>query len=226
MGTLKISNGSISADSFIGNLRGTAQYATYDSIHGGEIFSSRFAGDNIDLNDITDDGSYRMGSNIINAPPGGAYGQLLVLRGSSLSDTLAQVFFPYSSQNMFFRCGTTTSFSSQSWSTVLTNKNYTSFCAAASHDHNYLPLTGGAASGSLWSTTSSGSEIQIGVSNTAGKIYFYSQSVYYGIYTSTAGSIVRISSGGKVFCGGKYLTTNYGSTLPSSGEVGEIFYKT
>lgn len=226
MGTLKITNGSVSANSFIGNLQGVATYATYDSIHGGEIFSSRSTGDNADVNNFKDAGSYRMGYSMQNVPPWVDYGQLLVFRGSSWSNTLTQIAFPYDSQEMYFRNGTTTSFSSNSWSQVLTDKNFTSFCASASHSHNYLSLSGGTASGSIYATNTSASEIDMGVTNAGGHIYFYSQQSTCGIYSDKGGGICRVDSSGSKMLFGKLATTNKGSSLPSSGsEDGEVFFK-
>ena len=43
------------------------------------------------------------------------------------------------------------------WEKLLTDKNYTSYCAPASHTHSYLPLSGGTLTGNLTlSTTSTG----------------------------------------------------------------------
>lgn len=171
-----------------------------------------------------------MGSNMKDTPPYVDYGQLLVLRGSSWSDTLTQITFSYNSQEMYFRSGTLTSFSSKSWSRMLTDQNYTSFCATANHTHSYLPLSGGSASGSVWASTSSGSEIDLGVSNTGGLLYLYGTSSGCGLYSSKAGSLIWADkAGGTRFSGvfhGTFYTENKGSSLPSSGADGEIFFKT
>lgn len=225
MGNLKV-NGDITANNFLGNLKGVATYATLDSVHGGEIFSSRSTGDSVSLNDFNRAGSYRMGIAMGNAPSHGVdYGQLLVLRGSSWSDTLTQVAFPCNRQDIYFRNSAVTTLSSKAWTQVLTNQNYTSYCASASHSHNYLPLTGGIASGSVWASTSSGSEIQMGISNTGGKLYFYGSSKGCGIYSSAGGGVIYVSSTGDKTLYGRMVTTNNGSTLPSSGYAGEVYFK-
>lgn len=84
-----------------------------------------------------------------------------------------------------------------------------------------LPLTGGTTSGSLWAHTVSASEIDMGVSNTSGSIYFYSNKNACGIWASNGDCLASVSSSGQK----KFYTTNHGSSLPSSGYVGEIFYK-
>lgn len=117
---------------------------------------------------------------------------------------------------MFFRNGTLANVASKSWSTVLTNNNFTDYL-----NSTYLPLSGGTASGSLWASTTSGSEINVGVKNTGGNLYLWMTSNGGGLWSSTGGTVITVTSDGKK----KFNTTNYGSSLPSSGGIGEIFFK-
>lgn len=55
------------------------------------------------LNSIVKGGIYRLNQSVINGPPGADYGQLLVIRGSS--DTIAQLVFPYGTDDIWRRSG-------------------------------------------------------------------------------------------------------------------------
>ena len=67
-----------------------------------------------DLNNAINSGMWHVNSGHSNLPSGGeSYGQLLVVRGNS--DTIAQLFFNYSSDRVFIRTGNPVSNSSGKW---------------------------------------------------------------------------------------------------------------
>lgn len=169
MGTLKITNGSISADTFVGDLTGTAKYAQYDSSTGKNLFCRGAAPDSGNLNTMFTAGNYRFSGTTANGPSSIyiGYGQALILQGPTWADTVTQIVFPYNNQNMYFRSGTTTTAPNTDWTTVLTSGNYTTFVSK-----NFLPLSGGTLTGPIIHSTKS-----------------------------------------------------YGSSLPSSGATGQVFYK-
>ena len=80
------------------------------------------------------------------------YGQVLVIRGTSSSDTITQIAFPYNSNNIYFRKGTTSNFTSDAWKTIYNSSNLTKSIItnligtttyAPYNSDGYLPLTGG-----------------------------------------------------------------------------------
>ena len=96
-------NGTVTADSFIGN----ATSATQDG--SGRVITSTYvpyisnwaAGTN--LNTITNSGFHRLSSGNTNAPTGADWGQLLVIHGGG--DTITQIHGNYSNGNLFTRSG-------------------------------------------------------------------------------------------------------------------------
>lgn len=175
MGTLKIENGSISADEFVGDLTGTAKYARYDITTNKELFCRGAAPDSGDLSTMFTAGNYRFSATTANGPTSIylAYGQSLILQGASWADTVTQIVFPYNNQQMYFRSGTKTAIPNTEWSTVLTDKNYANYLS-----NTYLSLSGGTLTGNI----------------------------------SHKGAVI-------------YNTKSYGSSLPSSGTTGQVFYK-
>lgn len=126
-------------------------------------------------------------------------------------------------------------------STMLTSSNYSSWCAAKSHTHSYLPLGGGTMTGTLTSSNvmpfmfyGAGSSIYtcacMYVNTTGGMVF---ETPRAGNDISYAPLPFRVVSRGgweggyyaPLYCQ-KVVVQNYGSSLPSSGVYGEIFYQT
>ena len=74
------------------------------------------------LDSLTTAGVYRLSTQ---TSPYGSYGNLLVVRNGSASDTLAQVYFPYNADAVFFRRGTTSNFTSNAWQQLYHTGNLT-----------------------------------------------------------------------------------------------------
>ena len=91
------------------------------------------------LDSLTTAGVYRLGSQ---TSPYSSYGNLLVIRGSSTSDTLAQMYFPYNADRVYFRRGTTSNFTSNSWNYLWHSGNF--------NPGDYLPLAGGTMTGPIY----------------------------------------------------------------------------
>lgn len=92
---------------------------------------------NTDINLVLSAGMYRFNVVPTNGPSGAtAYGNLLNVHGGS--DTLAQLYFNYNTDDIFFRRGATSWINSQTWKTVLHSGNYTGYA---------LPLSGGTMTG-------------------------------------------------------------------------------
>ena len=64
------------------------------------------------IDSLTTSGIYRLSTQ---TTPYSNYGNLLVIRGTSASDTLAQMYFPYNADAIYFRRGTTNNFTSNTW---------------------------------------------------------------------------------------------------------------
>lgn len=69
-------------------------------------YSERKDASGTDLNTIIQSGMYRLGGNLLNAPAGVTYGQLIVSRGGG--DTIAQIVTDYASNNIYWRSGNPT----------------------------------------------------------------------------------------------------------------------
>lgn len=76
-----------------------------------------------DLNTMTTSGIYRINAAYPNMPAGLDHGQLLVLRDNGVSDTIAQLGFCYSSDMIYLRRGTTTTFKTTPWKKVWVEGN-------------------------------------------------------------------------------------------------------
>ena len=75
-----------------------------DGYHVSDLLRNFLAGNNTNLNTLTNSGVYRLSGNPVNGPaPAVDYGQLLVLHGAA--DTITQIAFPYGAGYMFFRNG-------------------------------------------------------------------------------------------------------------------------
>ncbi len=79
-----------------------------DGLHSYDFMRSVYVGGtNANANDYITGGSYRLGASPVNIPSaGGAYGNLLVVRGTT-ADTLSQIYFKYTENRAWLRSGVT-----------------------------------------------------------------------------------------------------------------------
>lgn len=103
------------------------------------------------LNDASSIGFYKINPNVTNTPYESMWGACMLLTDDAktignTSGSVWQMAFTTASTDLHLRCrtnGTTW----QGWHKLLTSNNYSDYCAAKSHTHSYLPLSGGTVTG-------------------------------------------------------------------------------
>ncbi|WP_020616156.1 phage tail protein [Paenibacillus daejeonensis] len=100
-----------------------------DGIHASQMMQALQIPPTADLNTIVAPGTHRM-QNLaagLNFPPGSAYGNMLVMRRPG-SDTIAQLVFPYSSDDPYFRVGSPAEVGGngawRDWARIWNDKNH------------------------------------------------------------------------------------------------------
>jgi hypothetical protein len=114
-----------------------------DTGHTHNYMQYGFKGD-VDLNTVVDSGVYRIDDGLTNAPSGVAWGQLLVMHGSS--DTVVQIVADHQSQDIYWRGGNPPevggSGSWNAWREFWHTGNFDpSTKADVGHTHSYAPLS-------------------------------------------------------------------------------------
>ena len=111
------------------------------------------------LNDASSIGFYKISPSVTNTPYEGMWGACMLLTDDNktignTSGSVWQMAFRTASTDLHLRCrtnGTTW----QGWHKLLTSNNYSDYCAAKSHTHSYLPLSGGTMTGQIKKNTAS-----------------------------------------------------------------------
>ena len=112
---------------------------------------------------------------------------------------------------------------SPAWTRVLTNRNYSEYCASTGHTHNYLPKSGGTLTGGL--TISGGSDFTL-CADDPGDLVFANSSgaelarIYY--LPSPSKIVMRYGPSTASY---EILTTNTGLPLSGGAMTGNISYK-
>ena len=105
------------------------------------------------LNDASSIGFYKISPSVTNTPYESMWGACMLLTDDAktignTSGSVWQMAFTTASTDLHLRCrtnGTTW----QGWHKLLTSNNYSNYCAAKSHTHSYLPLSGGTMTGKI-----------------------------------------------------------------------------
>lgn len=110
----------------------------------------------------------------VNDTPTTAWWHIMRFNHANSSGYYTDLAIPFNDTSLYYKRITSGAVQNGGWVKVLDSLNYTSYCAASSHTHSYLPLSGGSISGNL------------SVNGVIQAYHIYDTTLAYGIGTGTA----------------------------------------